>query len=92
MRSARRKPVPFGVRIPGAGDVRITGDFTEWTRAGIPLWNEGDGSWRTILSLLPGIYEYRLIIDGDWADHGEAVARVPNIFGGENCVLTVRSS
>lgn len=90
MKTARRNPVPFSARLPSASDVRITGDFTGWTRGGIPLWNEGDGSWRTVLSLLPGIYEYRLIIDGDWADHDEALARVDNSFGGENCVLTVR--
>ena len=40
----------------------------------------------------PGMHEYRLIINGDWADHGEAFARVSNPFGGKNCVLTVRRS
>lgn len=92
MKLVQRRSVRFSTSLPAASDVRITGDFTQWTRGGIPLWNEGDGSWRTLLSLLPGIYEYRLIIDGDWADHGEALARVKNPFGGENCVLTVRRS
>lgn len=92
MKSAKKSTVPFSASLPAASDVRITGDFTEWTRGGIPLWNEGDGFWQTELLLLPGIYEYRLIIDGDWADHGEALARVSNPFGGENCVLTVRRS
>lgn len=90
MRSVGRISVPFFARLPAASDVRVSGDFTGWTRGGIPLWNEGDGSWRTVLSLTPGIYEYLLVIDGDWADHGEALARVKTPLGGENCVLTVR--
>jgi 1,4-alpha-glucan branching enzyme len=89
-RSARRQSVPFSTTAPLASDVRITGDFTGWTLAGIPLWDEGDGSWCTLLSLDPGIYEYRMVIDGDWADHDEARDRVSNPYGGENCVLTVR--
>jgi hypothetical protein len=92
VKPASWNPVPFSANLPAASDVKITGDFTRWTGGGIPLRNEVDGSWRTVLSLLPGIYEYRLIIDGDWADHGEALARVSNPYGGENCVLTVRRS
>ena len=83
------RSVPFFAMLPHANDVRITGDFTGWTKAGIPLWNDGDGSWRTMLSLNAGLYEYRMVIDGDWADHDEARVRVDNPFGGENCILNV---
>lgn len=81
--------VPFFTQLPHAGDVRVTGDFTGWTLAGIPLWDDGDGSWWTMLPLSAGVYEYRMVIDGDWADHDEARVRVDNPFGGENCILTV---
>jgi 1,4-alpha-glucan branching enzyme len=89
-RTARRRSVPISTTAPLASDVRITGDFTEWTLAGIPLWDEGDGSWRTLLCLDPGVYEYRMVIDGDWADHAEAHDRGVNPYGGVNCILTVR--
>ena len=81
--------IEFVTKLPRASDVRVSGDFTGWGRAGIPLWDEGDGSWRTRLPLNPGVYEYRLVVDGDWADHEEAEVRVKNPFGGENCILTV---
>jgi 1,4-alpha-glucan branching enzyme len=84
-----RHSVPFFAKLPDANDVRITGDFTRWTMAGIPLWNDGHGSWTTMLPLKAGVYEYRMLIDGDWADHDEARVRVSNPFGGENCILTV---
>ncbi len=88
--TARTRSIGFRTMVPRASDVRITGDFTGWTLAGIPLWDEGDGSWRTLLSLDPGVYEYRMVVDGVWADHDEARDRVGNPYGGENCILTVR--
>ena len=42
-----------------------------------------------MLPLSAGVYEYRMVIDGDWADHDEARVRVDNPYGGENCILTV---
>ena len=72
-----------------AGDVRVTGVFSGWSRAGVRLSHDGNGVWRTMLSLKPGSYEYRLLINGVWADHEEATDRVENPFGTRNCVLTV---
>ena len=51
--------------------------------------HNGDGRWRTVISLEPGEYQYRLLVDEEWKDHAEANRRVPNLFGTENCVLTV---
>ena len=83
------KPVALFSKAVGAGDVRVTGDFTAWSKAGIRLSNDGHGIWRTMLSLKPGTVQYRLLIDGNWADHEEATDRVPNPFGTQNCVLIV---
>ena len=77
------------VKAPEAKEVRITGDFTKWARQGIRLLHDGDGRWRTVLPLPPGEYQYRLLVDGEWRDHGEATERVANPFGSENCVLKV---
>jgi 1,4-alpha-glucan branching enzyme len=81
--------IPFRFRSKAAREVRITGDFTNWTPEGIPLRKAPNGEWRTILGLTPGEYQYRLIIDGEWSDDPEATLRVPNVYGGENCVLQV---
>ena len=83
------RPVPIFVTAPGAGDVRVTGDFSRWSKAGIRLSNHGHGEWRAMIPLEPGVYEYRLLIDGVWADHEQATKRVRNPFGSENCILTV---
>ncbi|HVR83441.1 MAG TPA: glycogen-binding domain-containing protein [Planctomycetota bacterium] len=83
------RPVAFFANAPGAGDVRVTGDFSGWSKAGIRLSNDGHGLWRTMLSLKQGIYQYRLLINGNWADHEEATVRVDNPYGTQNCVLSV---
>lgn len=83
------RPVAFFAQAPGSRDVRVTGDFSNWSRAGIRLSDDGHGLWRAMLSLRQGVYQYRLLINGDWADHPEATARVDNPYGTQNCVLTV---
>jgi 1,4-alpha-glucan branching enzyme len=81
--------VPIDVRAAGATKVAITGDFNRWAKEGTPLSQNGKGSWRAVLELAPGEYQYRLLVDGQWRDHAEAKKRVPNPFGTENCVLVV---
>jgi hypothetical protein len=98
MRAPHRKPGPapaasravaVTVRAQQAAEVVITGDFTGWSPEGIPLKRGSQGEFRATLSLEPGQYQYRLRIDGQWADHAEAPRRVPNPFGTDNCVLDV---
>jgi len=84
---ARR--VAIVVKALEAKEVRVTGDFTKWAMRGIRLSHDGKGQWRTVLPLAPGEYQYRLLVDGEWRDHGEATERVANPFGSENCVLKV---
>src|SRR6185295_3746540 len=88
--SGRR--VPLDVLAPSAMYVEVTGDFTGWVPHGIRLNHHGTGGWRTVLTLEPGEYQYRLRIDGEWKDHAEATRRVSNSFGTQNCVLVVRKA
>jgi len=89
VRKARKRSVPFVVRGVEARDVAVTGDFTGWSADGIRLTKGSDGQWISTLQLEPGEYQYRLIVDGEWRNNGEAERRVPNPYGTENCVLTV---
>lgn len=84
-----RKRVPIVVKLAGARDVVLTGDFTGWARDRVQLLPAGPGEWGTLLQLLPGEYQYRLIVDGEWRDDPGGTKRVPNPFGTHNSVLTV---
>lgn len=81
--------IPFSVRIGNAREVILTGDFTRWSEEGIRLSNGVEDTWSASLALPPGRYEYRLRVDGLWADDPGAAERVPNPFGTENAVLRV---
>jgi 1,4-alpha-glucan branching enzyme len=83
------KPVTFIVEAEGAKEVIVTGDFTKWATDQVKLARGEDGTWRGVISLTPGEYQYRLRVDGEWRDHPQASRRVPNPFGSQNCVLTV---
>ena len=83
------REVPFTVRAPGASEVLVTGDFTQWSREGIRLRKGPSDEWRTVLELEPGEYQYRLVIDGVWQEDPQNTKRVPNPYGGNNSVLRV---
>lgn len=49
----------------------------------------GDGRWLKELVLAPGVYEYRLVVDGEWMPDPRVSEGVPNPFGETNSLLTV---
>ena len=86
-RLARR--VPLVIQDTLADEVRVTGDFTGWVREGIPLSHDGDGLWRTVLSLEPGEHQYRLLVDGEWKVRGEEIGHAAPVSGSKNFILKV---
>jgi len=87
--SVALRSVTLTVR-PGVGkNVAVTGTFTGWSNEGIPMKPVGDGRFRALLQLAPGLHEYRLVVDGIWTDDLDAARSVANPYGGENAVLEV---
>lgn len=82
--------VEFLTRLDGEHrDVILTGEFNGWSREGVRLVNGSGGEWRGSLQLRPGVYQYRLIVDGNWWDDPANGDRVWNDQGSQNCVLRV---
>lgn len=51
---------------------------------------EKDGTgWKATLSLPPGRYEYKFVVDGQWMSDPGAKESVRNDFGGTNSILVV---
>ena len=82
--------VCFELTHPTAQAVSIAGSFNDWHPTASPMIALGEGRWRKELTLPPGRYEYRLVVDGQWVDDPAAKETVPNPFGGLNAVLEVR--
>ena len=75
--------------FPHASTLYLAGSFNAWNEAGTSLHPVGDGYWAIELDLVPGRYEFRLIVDGAWTDAPDAVEQVENPFGSRNAVLLV---
>ena len=65
-RHAGRDGIEFRLYRPGARFVSIVGDFNNWNPEDDLLEKGPDGVWRLRKRLLPGLYRYSFIIDGEW--------------------------
>jgi 1,4-alpha-glucan branching enzyme len=74
---------------PTATAVCIAGTFNDWRPAATPMIGLGDGRWMKELTLAPGVYEYRIVADGEWMADPLARETNRNPFGGLNSVLRV---
>lgn len=78
-------------RNPTAKSVFVAGEFNEWHPGASEMVLLQGGLWAKELTLQPGSYEYRFVVDGVWtADPKNAETR-PNPFGEANSVLRVKA-
>ncbi|MEN9404690.1 MAG: hypothetical protein RL091_3393 [Verrucomicrobiota bacterium] len=81
--------VHFEFTASEAKSVSIAGTFNDWHPGVSPMIPLGKGRWVKKLTLLPGNYEYCLVVDGEWRPDPQAGATIANPFGGLNSVLKV---
>ncbi|HEY1661311.1 MAG TPA: glycogen-binding domain-containing protein [Verrucomicrobiae bacterium] len=74
----------FSLRSPGAMNVQLVGDFTQWQQHPITLQKTPDGVWKANVELPAGVHHYRFMVDGEWRDDPDCTLREPNPFGSEN--------
>jgi len=85
-----KEGILFVLDAPNANDVRLTGEFTGWSSEGVRMERDSkDGLWKAVVSLEPGEYEYRFIVDGVWIKDPSNTDSVLNEFGQENSLLIV---
>jgi len=83
--------VTFLFDHPDAREVFLCGDFNQWAQESLRMIRcDGVGRWEKRLTLLPGRYEYRFVVDGQWMSDPHAPAGVPNPYGSLNSVVEVR--
>jgi hypothetical protein len=70
--------------------VALVGNFNNWDKDVDAMERQPDGSFRFILSLNPGTYHYKFVLNNvEWiADPGNP-ERVHDTLGGDNSVLRV---
>jgi Glycogen recognition site of AMP-activated protein kinase len=89
METTQKLRVHLELIAPKAKEVFVAGSFNDWHPAVAPMISLENGKWAKELMLSPGRYEYRFIVDGEWADDPAARTWATNPFGGVNAVLEV---
>jgi 1,4-alpha-glucan branching enzyme len=81
--------VVFALEHTEANEVYLCGDFNEWSKTNLPMVRQGDSLWLKSVTLTPGRYEYRFIVDGKWTSDPNGSQKVVNPFGSTNSVAEV---
>lgn len=72
----------FQINAPQAKEVHIVGDFNHWKiNESSRLSRATDGTWETRLTLSPGKYRYKFVVDGVWVLDSLNQEREQNPYG-----------
>jgi len=86
----RDRRVEFTFHSPEAKEVYLTGEFNYWNTNSLPMKKDKDGVWKTEIKLPPGRYEYKLFADSAWVEDIPGAELIPNPFGTQNFVISVK--
>ena len=87
---SRAKTVHIEFNHATATTIGIAGTFNDWRPGVTEMVSVVEGRWRKELVLAPGVYEYRLVVDGEWIPDPSGKETTPNPYGGLNSVLKVK--
>lgn len=89
VKAGKKKRVTFTLEAPAAKSVFVSGSFNEWCADAHELLKNRSGTWSKTISLAPGRYEYRFIVDGHWQNDPACPGLACNPYGSHNSVLVV---
>ena len=72
-----------------AGEVKLAGEFNNWTPEIID--KKDDGRWSKSMRLAPGKYSYKFVVDGDWKVNPDLPSAMDE-SGNTNNILEVEES
>jgi 1,4-alpha-glucan branching enzyme len=70
---------------PEAATVELAGSWNAWDQT--LMTRGGDGTFRAVVDVRPGAYEYQFRVDGQWMPDPRASVTRPDGFGSQNSVL-----
>ena len=84
-----RKKVTFILNADNAKEVHLVGEFNDWKSGSHPMQNDGNGRWKTTISLPEGQFQYKFLVDNNWVEDPENLRTCTNCFGTVNSILNV---
>jgi 1,4-alpha-glucan branching enzyme len=88
-KKAQKRRITFKLEASGAKEAILAGDFNSWDVKKHRMKMDVKGRWTKIVTLAPGSYEYKFVVDGEWQNDPNNDQVVPNSFGTLNNHLTV---
>jgi chromosome partitioning protein len=83
----------FVYRDPKARDVKLAGDFNDWIPdRGVVSFREEDGTWKMLVTLPSGNYQYKYLVDGEWCPDPSNPRVISNPLGGVNSIISIRQT
>ncbi len=79
----------FSVEAPGATDVFLAGEMSDWRPDVFRMIKDGNDRWKLTLYLPQGAWQYKFVIDGNWTQDSKNPEKNYDGFGGYNSVLTL---
>jgi len=84
-KTAKKGSYRFCLQAPANGSkVSVAGDFSAWQP--LPMRKQKNGSFASVVTLKPGTYEYKFIVNGEWLVDGDNSAYALNPYGTANSV------
>lgn len=87
----KKRRVKFSFIENGAEEVSLVGDFNSWNPEVHPMKKDKYGIWEKDLVIPPGRYEYKFLVDGNWAVDPKNKQIDSNCYGTYNSVLNLVS-
>ena len=85
----QKKRITFKLEASEAKEAHLAGDFNSWDAKKHAMKRDNKGRWSKIVTLAPGMYEYKFLVDGEWQNDPSNDQVVPNSFGTLNNLLNV---
>jgi 1,4-alpha-glucan branching enzyme len=85
----QKRRITFKLEASGAKEAILVGEFNSWDANKHIMKRDNKGRWSKIVTLSPGRYEYKFLVDGVWQNDPSNDQVVPNSFGTLNNFLNV---
>jgi MinD-like ATPase involved in chromosome partitioning or flagellar assembly len=79
----------LSIFAPHAKEVYVVGEFNDWKMDKDSRMEENNGTWRKNISITPGSYRYRFVIDGVWTEDPRNPAKAMNPYGQMDSLVEV---
>ena len=88
-KKVQKKRITFKLEASEAREAILAGDFNNWDLTKHIMKKDNKGTWSKIVTLAPGRYEYKFLVDGQWQNDPGNDQMVANSFGTLNNILTI---